>query len=110
MLTILLLLAILATGFAFGRYIFPAIPTYTPVRFDIGDAALARIIHEARRAYQQSLGVFNTKSWNNLDESVRTSAINAVHRLRSGITVIGAGAQHFERAVYAAIVDLAKPH
>lgn len=71
----------LAIGLILGRYVFPARGP-RPVRFDISDQALARIAYEARRAYRQSVGVFNLKSWNNLDEAKRERMVSNIASLR----------------------------
>lgn len=48
----------------------------------LSDTTLAFVIHEAQRAYQRSLGVIKTKTWNNLSEAEREAKTDAVNAYR----------------------------
>lgn len=110
LLCIIIACACLAGGIL-GRYIFPSLPVIAePLRFDISDSAVARIVHEARRAYRQALGDFSVRSWNNLETGVRSALIKQVNLLRKGYVIAGGGFSAFEHRVLAGIADLAKRH
>lgn len=63
------------------RHAFVPIPT--PRRFyDLTDAAIARIVHEANRAFCLSHGDMTHRAWINTPEHVRQSTIEGVAYLR----------------------------
>jgi hypothetical protein len=60
------------------------VPVTPPRRtFRMTDEAIARIVHEANRAYCVNLGDFSHKAWNNAEAHVRQSAIEGVRHLRA---------------------------
>lgn len=110
LLLLLIIACSIAAGLVLGRYLFPLTPPLPapPVRYNIGDHAFARILHEAARAYRQTLGVFNLRSWNNLTEDQRLDLVEQVARFRAGASTISLGARNsFEIALYVAIARLA---
>lgn len=102
---ILIVLAAASVGFFLSRAFPSRVPA--PRRYDLSDASIARIIHEARRAYRQSLGVFTMRSWNNLEPSQRDREVDRINRLRSTSRCVPAEGTNLEVALLCAIVNLA---
>ena len=73
-------------GFVVGRVsvTVPQLPHFLGSLNHLADNAIARIAHEARRAHEQSLGVFATKSWNNLAEHERERLTRLVAKIKAG--------------------------
>lgn len=86
-------LCVLLIGFVFGR-VSVTLPELFPGFDHISDTAVARISYEARRAYEQSLGVMTKRSWNNLSDAQREAYTQqaATRRERGGIAHAIAGA------------------
>lgn len=81
-----LLLLIVAAAMALGALLkLPfSISTAIPVpTFDLSDEHIARIAHEANRAYCITRGDMSKRAWQNTEPSVREGTIAGVARLRA---------------------------
>lgn len=82
--SLLFLLLVIAAAMFLGNVLPPAfrfVPV--PAVFDLSDEAIARIAHEANRAYCITIGDFSKKAWQNTEPHVREGTIAGVAALRA---------------------------
>jgi hypothetical protein len=78
------MIACLMLGASLHRYFFMPDAAPQPRRFHgLQDVEIARIAHEANRAFCLSHGDFSHRSWNNAEPGVKLSAIEGVRLLRA---------------------------
>jgi hypothetical protein len=77
--------------------------------FQLSDNAIARIAHEAYRAYSNSIGVLKVKGWAGLAEAERQSLAMRVKLLRENVQMVPAEAASLKTHILHAIVRLFEP-
>ena len=77
--------------------------------FQLSDNAIARIAHEAYRAYANSIGVLKVKGWAGLAEAERQLLTMRVKMLRENVQMVPAEAASLKTHILHAIVRLFEP-
>lgn len=78
-------------------------------QFKLTNSAIARIVHEAYRAYSNSVGNIGVRGWASLEQSEKAKLVDAVRTLRNDVARIPAEAAHLKEHLLHAIVRLFEP-